>query len=111
MYFIELSVILFNQSGMTYQAHEFSNLGLAGKYFNQLNSDDISRRYYAGEKYSSNFLSKLKFLYATDSILSELYKFYPYQPLVKRTWEDYNEKKIHHQNVGFGISVLSLYIV
>jgi hypothetical protein len=74
---------------MTYQPHELSNLSLAGKYFNQLSSDDISKRYFSGEQYASTFTGRLKYLLATDSVLAELHKFYPYQPLVKRTYEIY----------------------
>jgi hypothetical protein len=75
---------------MTYQPHELSNLGLAGKHFNQLSSDDISKRYYSGEKYAASFIDRIKILFATDSILAELNKFYPYQPIVQKTYEIYH---------------------
>jgi hypothetical protein len=71
---------------MTYQPHELSNLSLAGKYFNQLSSDDVSKRYYSGERYVSGLFTRIKLLFATDSSLAELDKFYPYQPLVKKTY-------------------------
>lgn len=71
---------------MTYQPHDFSNLSLAGKYLNTLTTDDISRRYFSGDKYVSSLASRLKFFLFTDSVLSELNRFYPYQPLVKRTY-------------------------
>lgn len=74
---------------MTYQPHELSNLSLAGKYFSQLSSDDISKRYFSGEKYTAGFTNRIKFLLATDSVLSELSKFYPYQPVVQKTYELY----------------------
>lgn len=74
---------------MAYQPHELSNLSLAGKYLNQLPSDDISRRFFSGEKYVPSFTNRLKFIFANDSILSELVKFYPYQPLVKGTYDLY----------------------
>lgn len=74
---------------MTYQPHELSNLGLAGKYFNQLSSDDISKRYYSGEKYTSGFVARLRLLLGTDSVLAELSKFYPYQPVVQGTYKLY----------------------
>lgn len=91
---------------MTYQPHVLSNIGFAGKYFEKLPSDDISRRYFNGEKYESSLASKLKFLFATDSVLSELNKFYPYQPVVKATYDLYKERKESNQNIALGISIL-----
>lgn len=74
---------------MAYQPHELSNLSLAGKYFSQLSSDDISKRYYSGEKYTGGFTNRIKFLFAADSILAELNKFYAYQPVVTGTYQIY----------------------
>jgi hypothetical protein len=74
---------------MTYQPHELSNLNLAGKYYSQLSSDDISKRYYSGEKYDSGFVSRLRLLFGIDSVLAELSNFYPYQPVVQGTYKLY----------------------
>lgn len=95
---------------MTYQPHELSNLSLAGQYFSKLSSDDISKRFYSGEKYASNLTNRLKFLLATDSILAELSKFYPYQPLVKRTYEYYQEKMQAAQQNALAVSAVGMYI-
>lgn len=94
---------------MTYQPHELSNLSLAGKYFSKLSSDDVSKRYYSGEKYVSNFTSRLKLLLATDSILAELHNFYPYQPLVKRTYEYYQEQRFSNQKSAIAVSIIGMY--
>ena len=74
---------------MSYQPHELSNQGFAGKYLSHLPSDDISKRYYAGEKYVSNLTSRVRLLFAADSVLGELNKFYPYQPVVDGTYKLY----------------------
>lgn len=71
---------------MTHPPHELSNLGVVRHYFNRLSTDDISRKYYAGEKYASSWANRLKFFFFTDSTLSELNHFYPYQPIVKRSY-------------------------
>jgi hypothetical protein len=63
---------------MTYQAHEISNIFAVEKYFNKLSADDVSRRYFNGEKYQSSFLTQLHLLFSANSILSELRSFYPY---------------------------------
>lgn len=94
---------------MTYQPHELSNLSLAGQYFSKLSSDDVSKRFYSGEKYVSNLTNRLKFLLATDSILAELNKFYPYQPLVKRTYEYYQEKMQAAQQNALAVSAVGMY--
>jgi hypothetical protein len=78
---------------MAYQPHELSNLNLVNKYFSKLPGDDISRRYFAGEKYVSSLVNRARIVLATDSYLSELTNFYPYQPLVSRTRELYEERK------------------
>lgn len=91
---------------MTYQPHALSNLGLAGKYFEKLPSDDISRRYFNGEKYESSLASKLKILFAADSLLAELNKFYPYQPVIKATYDLYLERKERNQNTALAISAI-----
>ena len=70
---------------MTHPPHELSNKSFAKRYFDQLPADDTSRRYYAGEKYVPSFTNKLKFLFFTESTLAELYRFYPYQLITKRT--------------------------
>jgi hypothetical protein len=74
---------------MTYQPHELSNLGLAGKYFSQLSSDDISKRYYSGERYAPGLAARVRLWLGTDSVLAELSKFYPYQPVVQKTYQLY----------------------
>ena len=94
---------------MTYQPHELSNLSLAGKYFSKLTSDDVSKRFYSGEKYVSSLTNRLKFLLATDSILAELHKFYPYQPLVKRTYEYYQEQMHEAQHNALAVSAIGMY--
>ena len=63
---------------MTHQPHVLSNLNLAQKYFDSLPSDDVSRRYFSGEKFSSGWANKVKFFFSVDSILGELNRFYPY---------------------------------
>ena len=78
------------------------------KYFNTLSSDDISRRYFNGEKYESTMLSRLRMFFSTDSILADLNKFYPYQPMVKRTVEWYEEKSKTSHNVALGVSLLGM---
>lgn len=74
---------------MAYQPHELSNLNLAGKYLSYLPSDDVSKRYFAGERYVSNITSRIKLLFAADSFLGELNNFYPYQPVVTDTYKLY----------------------
>jgi len=71
---------------MTHQPHELSNLWLFKNYFDRLSADDISRKFYAGEKYVSTIANRLKFFFFTDSTLAELNHFYPYQPIVNRTY-------------------------
>jgi hypothetical protein len=63
---------------MTYQPHELANLFFVEKYFNQLSTDDISRRFFNGEKYQSTFLSRLTLFFSAHSVISELRRFYPY---------------------------------
>ena len=94
---------------MTYQPHELSNLKLALNYFESLPSDDVSRRYAAGEKYVSSWYSRLKFFFSIDSVLSELQRFYPYQPIVKRTCEMYKETKETNTKAAFIVSGISMY--
>lgn len=77
---------------MTHQPHALSNLNLAQKYFDSLPSDDISRKYYAGENFTSGFVNRIKFFFSIGSYLGELNKFYPYQPVVKETQKLYKEK-------------------
>jgi hypothetical protein len=91
---------------MTYQPHVLSNLGFAGKYFEKLPSDDISRRYFNGEKYESSLASKVKILFAVDSVLAELNKFYPYQPVIKATYDLYRERKEKNQNIALAVSFM-----
>jgi hypothetical protein len=93
---------------MTHQPHVLSNLGLAKKYLDQLPSDDISRRYLAGESYQPSWTSRLKFFLSTDSILSELNSFYPHQPIVKRTYEMYQEQKSNYKSIAIGVSAVSM---
>ena len=95
---------------MTSQPHELSNLFLAGKYFESLPSDDVSRRFAAGEKYVSNWYNRLKIFFSIDSTLSELNRFYPYQPIVKRTYEMYQEKRAANRNNALIFSGISMYI-
>lgn len=94
---------------MTYQPHELSNLSLAGKYFSKLSSDDVSKRFYSGEKYVSSLTNRLKFLLATDSILAELNNFYPYQPVVKKTYEYYQERMQAAQQTALAVSAVGMY--
>jgi len=77
---------------MTHVPHDLNNLSLAKQYFDRLSADDLSRRYFSGEKYIPSFTNRLKFLLFTDSVLSELTRFYPYQPIVKRSYEVYKER-------------------
>lgn len=95
---------------MTHQPHELSNLKIALGYFESLPVDDLSRRYAAGEKFSSGIVNRLKFFFSIDSVLSELNKFYPYQPIVKRTYEIYQEKKAASTKAAVAFSVLSMYL-
>lgn len=78
---------------MTSPPHELNNLQLVLKYFESLPADDISRRYAAGEKYVSSFYTRFKLFFSQDSVLSELNKFYPYQPIVERTYEMFKEER------------------
>ena len=71
---------------MTQQRHDLSNINVAYTYLERLSSDDVSRRYAAGEKYASSVLNRLKLIFGIDSTLSELNNFYPYQPIVKGTY-------------------------
>ena len=74
---------------MSLQVHELANLRLVEKYFEQLPSDDLSRRYYNGEKYETSLANRIMLLFSTRSIYDELHRFYPYQPLVKATRDAY----------------------
>lgn len=74
----------------TYLPHVLSNLNMPEKYFNTLPANDISRCYYNGEVYSSNFFSRLSLLFSIGSTISELKKFYPYQPIIDKTYKAYN---------------------
>ena len=93
---------------MTHQPHLFSNLFLAGQYFEKLPADDISRRYFAGEQYSTSWANRVKMLFATDSVLTELNRFYPHQPIVKRTYEVYQEKAENYKRNAFLFSAFSM---
>ena len=74
---------------MSLQVHELANLRLAEKYFEQLPLDDLSRRYYNGEKYVTSLPNRIKFWLSTRSTYDELIRFYPHQPLVKATRDAY----------------------
>jgi hypothetical protein len=93
---------------MTHQPHELSNLKLAFNYFESLPSDDVSRRYVAGERYASGWFNRLRFFFSVDSVLSELNKFYPYQPIVKRTYELFKEKKAENKRRAYIFSGVSM---
>ena len=77
---------------MAHQPHALSNLNIAQKYFDSLPSDDLSRKYYAGERFASGLVSRIKFFFSIDSYLGELNRFYPYQPVVNQTQKLYKEK-------------------
>jgi len=94
----------------TQQPHELSNLRFASEYFDSLPSDDISRRYAAGEKYATSWYNRVKFLFSIDSHLSELTRFYPYQPTIKKTYEMYQEKMSNSKRFAYIFSGLSMYI-
>lgn len=70
---------------MSYVPHDLSNLKSPEQYLNKLPLDDISKKYFSGEKYESTFTNRLKIIFATGSILSELKKFYPYHPIINKT--------------------------
>lgn len=94
---------------MTSPSHEIANLRLVQKYFESLPSDDISRRYAAGEKYQGTFLSRFKLFFSLDSTLSELNKFYPYQPIVERTYEMFKEERSANRWTAGLISAITVY--
>lgn len=93
---------------MTHQPHSLSNLNFALKYFETLPADDVSRRYAAGEKYASGWASRLKFFFSIDSILGELNRFYPYQPVVNKTHEMYKEKRDGYRQNALLFSGISM---
>ena len=93
---------------MTSQPHKLSNLNLAQKYFDSLPSDDISRKYVAGEKFAPGLLSSLKFFFSIDSVLGELNRFYPHQPVVNQTYKMYKEKMEQNTKNALIFSGLSM---
>lgn len=93
----------------THQPHELSNLRLANEYFDSLPSDDISRRYAAGEKYVASWYNRAKFFFSIDSHLSELTRFYPYQSTVTKTYEMYKERTANNKRKALIFSGLSMY--
>lgn len=95
---------------MTSPSHDLNNLQLVLKYFESLPADDVSRRYASGEKYVSSFYGRLKLFFSLDSTLSELNKFYPYQPIVQRTYEMFKEERDENRKKAGLISVATMYI-
>ena len=78
---------------MSLQVHELANLRLVEKYFEKLPSDDLSRRYYSGEKYVSSFMSRTRLWFNTWSVYDELHNFYPHHPLITATRDAYIQKR------------------
>jgi hypothetical protein len=71
---------------MGYPIHPLSNKNIAGLYLNQLNSDNISQRYFSGqETYTGGIFNRIKIFFTIQGTIKELNKFYPYVPVVKAT--------------------------
>lgn len=67
---------------MASPTHPLGAPNIMEKYFNTLPANDISRRYYAGEKYESTFFNRIGLFFSVNSTLKELTNFYPYSPVV-----------------------------
>lgn len=95
---------------MGYPIHPLSNIGVAGQYLNQLNSDNISQRYFSGqETYTGGILSRLKIFLSMDGTISELNNFYPYVPVIKATKDNYEAEKTNAITNGLLVTAFSWY--
>ena len=68
------------------------DLGVTKKAFVELEEDDISRRYFAGEVWQepTNYIAKILFLSRSKELIDKLHHLYPYQNVVELLHKDYN---------------------
>lgn len=90
-------------------AHVLDDQGLAGEYFKTLSSGDASKRYFNGEKYQSTLLNRVRLFLTVEDTLKELKQFYPYQELVTKSIDLYQEKKQKYISAGLTTTAISWY--
>ena len=84
-----------------------ANLRQVEKAF-KTNPDPQTAAYYNGEKYFSpnSLLQNLHWMYSLESTLSLLYRYYPYQKMIKETYENYEKEQSYNLKLSGVMTLL-----